>query len=467
MSLVLLALALLSGCSADPAELDNSASEDGAQLPLRVVVVDSPALANSINRAWRGEGGDDLQITSLSAAELLEKTRLPADLVIYPSAMLGPLVVAGHLQPLPAPMVDHTADAVQRPELASDTEVSWAADSYARSFGSPTPLLVYRRDIFEALQISPPRTWVAYQATLQQLESHRASLDGTLPEHVVAEPLAGQDAAVTLLARAASYVRHQNQYSGLFDYISLEPRIASPPFQRALGELKQSMLLQGDLAAECSSEDALHKVLDGRCWLAISWSSHAVALLLTEATSPAGEIGFSPLPGSRVVFNPESEDWEDRERVSQVPLLAVSGRLGSVATLAYDRGRASQLLFFLTSQERANTVSLPSPATWPTWQRQAASARGWIPAGLDAAASTLFGQAIEQASQAGDELFCLRIPGREEYLDSLAGAVNAAQAGAAADNALLPVADQWRQITERLGLIQQKQAYRGSLGLAP
>ena len=51
------------------------------------------------------------------------------------------------------------------------------------------------------------------------------------------EPLAPGWAGNVLLARAAAYAKHRDYYSTLFDKDSLEPRIATEPFVRALTEL--------------------------------------------------------------------------------------------------------------------------------------------------------------------------------------------------------------------------------------
>jgi multiple sugar transport system substrate-binding protein len=62
----------------------------------------------------------------------------------------------------------------------------------------------------------------------------------------------------------------------------------------------------------------------------------------------------------------------------------------------------------------------------------------------------------------------LRIPGAAEYFDALDTGLAQAVAGQiSAKAALDAVAQQWNQITNRLGRDQQKKLYRQMLGLPP
>ena len=63
-------------------------------------------------------------------------------------------------------------------------------------------------------------------------------------------------------------------------------------------------------------------------------------------------------------------------------------------------------------------------------------------------------------------MFALRIPGRGEYLAVLDEAVQQAVRGQQKpQDALRQVKTRWQEITSRLGLDRQREAYRRSLGL--
>ena len=51
-------------------------------------------------------------------------------------------------------------------------EMRWAGTLYAVSFGSPRFLVIYRSDLLEQWNLSPPTTWIEYQETLQAIRTH-------------------------------------------------------------------------------------------------------------------------------------------------------------------------------------------------------------------------------------------------------------------------------------------------------
>src|SRR5690606_19671643 len=110
-------------------------------------------------------------------------------------------------------------------------ETRWGETSYAVTFGSPQLVLMYRADLFQSLQLSPPKTWDEYQTMVKKLAAQRPAAADWSP---VVEPLGEAWRGEILIARAAAYARHRAHYSTFMNYIDLEPLIAGPPWQRAL-----------------------------------------------------------------------------------------------------------------------------------------------------------------------------------------------------------------------------------------
>ena len=85
---------------------------------------------------------------------------------------------------------------------------------------------------------------------------------------------------------------------------------------------------------------------------------------------------------------------------------------------------------------------------------------------MAATAAVHYSDATEAAFRHEQWLDALRIPGRDEYLAALDEAVIAAVRGEkTVEDALWETDAKWGKITERLGVDQQKAAYRHSLGL--
>ena len=247
----------------------------------------------------------------------------------------------------------------------------------------------------------------------------------------------------------------------------MQPLIAGPSFQRALAELVECQQFQAPGISEPTSTQAFGSLLAGKCLMAISWSLRDPASLPAAEETPLPSVAVAELPGSPDVYNSNNGSWKNRQTSESphVPLLAAGGRLGSVTELAYDRRQAADFLMFMTSSRMATAVCRPSPFTFPFRTTHAEDPRGWLPDNFDGIAASSLGEAVTNAGERNNYLFCLRIPGREKYLAALDEAVQAALAGESPAAALTHAADRWTEITEQIGSDQQKVAYRASLGL--
>ena len=77
--------------------------------------------------------------------------------MIYPSGLIGELAERQLIEPVSERALDseeHNRRDIL--ELSRQREVAWGEQVVAFSFGSPQLTLMYRRDIFERLQLTPP-----------------------------------------------------------------------------------------------------------------------------------------------------------------------------------------------------------------------------------------------------------------------------------------------------------------------
>ncbi|MBW3596690.1 MAG: extracellular solute-binding protein [Planctomycetes bacterium] len=453
----------------------------GADNPVRLLVIDDPQLAEAIRRVWRAKSEAPLEV-SQTPAEELPAGRLAADAVIYPSGLLGELAESNRLLPLSD---DLQAAAPLNSREVLDMlrlrEVRWGEQTYAVSFGSPVLLLAYRPEVLEQAGVSPPATWTEYQRLIAHL-ADRANLGGAaLPESQpwfgTAEPWGPGWAGQTLLARAAAYVRHQDQYSDLFDYSTMAPLIDGPPFVRALEEMVAAAEHAPPQATSYSPQDAYRAVLEGRAAMALAWpSAHRPSEADDEAAAADADNGGSGPdvlwrvpPGSPDVYSFSADRWEQRDVDSPhfVPVLAAAGRLGSV-TRETSRAQAALHVLAVLSAEWSREVAPHSPATTLYRESHLAAPGDWLPESADPQSAESYSQAAQKALTHGIWMFSPRIPGRARYLAALDEAARAALAGEASPaDALSAAADQWRAITAELGEQKQIEAYQRSLGLEP
>ena len=283
-----------------------------ADVEIKLLVVDDPAIAEAVEQLrgeWKARTRSTIAIRQAKAADLVdaEKPGEPFDAVIYPSALLGTLAERGWIAPLPA---DYAAN----DELAwSDTfelvqiaATVWGPKPRAVSFGEALFVCYYRADLFERFKKHPPRNWAEYHE-LAAFFHDRKNLEDAAPAAEAAwsgtvEPLAKSWGGRVLLARAASYARHLDNYSTLFQVTSMEPLVDGPPFVQALEELVADARFGPSARLELEPAAARERLLAGQAAMALAFPGHAGGKP-NESDRQKLAIGFVGLPGSPKVYN--------------------------------------------------------------------------------------------------------------------------------------------------------------------
>ncbi len=456
----------------------------GVELTL-LVIDDSPVATACADLAteWKARTGASYRVVEVDLGDAQSPAIWKsADAAIYPSYLLGPLAIAGHVEPLaPETQDDEQVAAGDVFALLRTREAVWGEAVYALPCGSPSLVCYYRADLLRKFGRQPPRTWAEY-LDLAQLLNDRSRFEDLAPGTEVAwsgalEPTAEDWAGLTLLARAAGYAKHPDHYSALFNIGSMEPLIAGPPFVRALEEMIE---LHGAEPAETKQLDPTEvrqRFWQGQCALALSWPSATAndlrddrRYVTAQGEERPLEAGFCRLPASRDVFNPGEKQWEQRadDGSGAIPLLAVAGRLASVASSSDHKEAALSLIAALSGREWGTTVFAKSRATTLYRESQRKEVSDWVEPPVSAATATAYAALVAETNAGGDVLIALRIPGRQRYLTALSAAVVDALAGKESPEMLLRrVASRWDEITIELGSDRQRQAYQRSLGLLP
>ena len=462
--LVVAAIFLIPSLAGCPAGDDEPHDLPAQPLPaVRILVIEDQPLADAIEQEWTASGRGDLEVSVASLESLSEAKRLAADCIVYPSGLLGELAQRQLIIPLPNETL--TSETLNRGDFFTLTrmrETAWGKQIYAAPLGSPSIVLLYRRDILQQLDREPPRTWKQYGELLAAIEQSESIVPAEVREagwQTAVEPLAGNSAAELLLARAAGYARRPSSASVLFDYETMEPLIAQPPFVRALQELVDANRAHSQ-ALEATHTDAREALLSGQCALALTWptskSSDAVGEL---------ELACAPLPGAEVIYNSRSGQWEPAIPPSQAALLAVSGRMVSLTSSARHTGAASAALVWLASAEVGRTVVLANDSCSLCRSTQVSRGAEWVAAEYGNAGEQ-YAPILQKDKSSGRWCFAVRIPGRKRYLKALSDAVRTAVTGEKTPElALADAAEQWREITADLGLDAQQDAYARSLGI--
>lgn len=482
----LLALAAaVGGCTSAKDSATPELSTDGASLSgveLKLVVVDDPGLAEAVRLLrgeWQGGTGAKLEVVEQTSAELLGGSELTADALIYPVACLGELAERNWLAPIPkATLNDPQLEWQSIFEADKSRLCTWGTEICAIPFGSPVLTCCYRADLLEKLDRKPPETWAEYQA-LAELLADRGKLGEAAPAEgepwfAAAEPLAEGWAGLTLLARAAAYAKHRNHYSALFDMESMAPLIAGEPFVKALDELVAAAQLGPPDKLGFGPAEARQALARGQCGLALSWPAPARSQEFAKDDPSAGaaeaplDLGFVQLPGAAEVYNLGTQTWDKRRADDDphVPLVGVSGRLGSLARNSTKTEAAGHLLAWLSGPKWGQRVVSASQATTLFRETQLGAPAEWLDIKVEEPAALAYAECVQRSLSLEESLTVLRIPGRLRYLAALDQAVRQAVSGELESQAALAqAAEAWRKITAELGLEAQREAYHRDLGL--
>jgi ABC-type glycerol-3-phosphate transport system substrate-binding protein len=438
-------------------------------------VIDDPEFAAVIQREWQARSESELRVSDQTATDLAADgaLRSGADVVIFPPCWLGELVERDLIVPVPKLLLD--SDQFARMDvfaLVRQHELTWGNETYGVAFGSPQFVLLYRADLLEKLQKTPPATWGEYR---QLAETLAESTELAETESVetggwcgAAEPLAPGWAGKVLLARAAPYARHRSLYSTLFDFRTMEPLINRAPFVRALEELVAVAKLGPPDALELTPAAAAARVFEGRAGMALAWPARRSPAAIDDEQAQRFHVGFAALPGSIESYHFGEDRWEMRrdDDHPQVPLLGIDGRVGAIVRGTSNRRGAINLLGSLAGKQWSPEISPHSRHTTLFRHSQVPQAANWLGDGVSAEGTRQYAELLEEIQQRPSWLVSVRIPGQHEYVTALDQAVrDAVQGKQTPQESLDRAATEWRRITESRGVEAQKQAYHRSLGL--
>jgi len=457
---------------------------------VRLLVVGDPAMATAIEQLrgqWTAQNGTSFQVEQVAHLDPQAAEPPEADAIISASCDVAVLAERKWIVPMPGELIGQKASyGTARPEdaesrkgrgdwsdvfsLLRSREAVWGKEVVGVPFGSPVLVCYYRADLVEKLGAEAPRTWAEYQKLAQRLADRKQLGDAAGPEgrpwHGSLEPLGPGWAGIVLLARAAPYATHRANFSKLFSIETMEPLVDGPPFVQALEELVAAARSGPPQQLTWDPTAVRRAFWRGECGLALSWPSAADKDCVQAGSGL--RVGFAELPGSARVYNVSGKSWELRGEgeETQVPLLSVAGRMGTVTSRSQWPELSFRVLLWLSDKQWNRQTSVASPATTLFRETDVPDPQAWVEGPIPSGAAADYAKLAKQTLNRRQCLFALRIPGRAEYLKALDEAVHQAVRGEKpAREALAQAASRWREITKRLGVEEQRAAYRCSEGL--
>ncbi len=288
-------LLLLTAAGCQPKASDDgetAADSSGPQVsevPLRVKLVATVDDVDSIRRTWLAQSDQPIEMEVLTAAELLGKKELKADVIVYPARLLCTLVEQGWVNRLPATMTeeDEGLSAVNTEAF----QCNIGEQPYALSLGCSTPIFLHS----DALNVPASSSgdnpkWSVLLEQLRRVDAIKIDNSEVDQDALVDRYFA---ILATLLDRTA-------KFGTLFDLKSLRPLLDQPEYVQAAEILTRIAQQTEDGLLAVGSHDAVWTAVQGSelpvlsiaDQLAISSESKRRKGAKILASTPAGQ---SPL----------------------------------------------------------------------------------------------------------------------------------------------------------------------------
>lgn len=420
-----ISLAFSCGCrrsDSSPAQRSGTPPSPRAAVQLTLLIVDDPELAtaaSALRGEWAERSGGELVVQQMTLAEMLAVEQILTDVIVYPSRFVGTLVARDWLRPVRDSVLENDDFVLEDLfPLVRNESMRYAGQIFGVSLGE-SPLMLAR-------QASTEEDFGAIADTWEKLDQFALKRNQG-------------DVAAELIARAASYVDRQDRAELLFDPQSMSARLTSPPVVHAL----ESMVSQ----VSDSEREALP--------IRITWPT-------SEEFGGDPPWQFATLPSAASTYNAVRQRWEPLALERSLTVLGFAGRTVSVTRSSRNATSAFKLLAWLTTGNAA--VQLSSRGNDTVWFRNSQKSRSskWL-----ADRGTEQSAPLVTKLLLADRFFLLpRIPGIDQYLETLSEAAGSALSGDSTPaKALESAAARWDELTEELGQSEQRLAYRRHLGL--
>lgn len=390
------------------------------------------------------------------------------DVLFYGSMWIAD--VLDYLEPIPPKMLNSLQYQDVLPHYKNIA--SWGNVPYQVPVDGDRHFLQYRKDLLEdpgyraefkkrtGRVLDVPKTWPELQEIARFFQGRKLA-DGHvisgIAEVTVNNALLGNQ----FIKRAAPYAKHPDVKGGFyFDLATMEPLINTPGFVEALKDFVSAQDLYPKGGRNFTFPQVIHSFGSGDAVFSDSWDDPFI-----EAMEPGNplrnKVATALSPGSRKVWNRKTGRWDEFPEVNYAPYI-VYGWTSAVARTSSHKDAAFDFLGFFGNQENHTADLLKGRYGINPFRRSDLDAHFWVErAGWDDTVAESYVQTLDRMSQSKNRVLDLRIHRGQEYVYILSVGVYRALTGRESPQAALDtVAERWRQLTQRVGVEKQRDAYR-------
>jgi multiple sugar transport system substrate-binding protein len=418
-----------------------------------------------------GELGDKV-LTALTAGTYI------GDLINMAPYLAGDLMGGGYIEPMPAE-VKARLDWDDVLPVFRNNQTDWGGVTYGYPWDGDVHSMYYNKEIFEnpdnkarfkaeyGYELAAPRTWDEFKDQAVFFTGDWG--DGKQHYGAAMLLMRGNHGFHGFTSVAACHAKMPDDPAFYFDPDTMEPRINTPGFVRALQYVKDLMPYMPPGVENMGWADNANAFVGGLAALDIQWADIGPISNDPERSLLRGKVGYGMTPGCRETYDARSGEWVRFADVNYAPYAAYGGWQNLVPVNAASKEAAIDLAAYLASPQVLLWASVtPGSGVNPARQSILDAKDAWLQAGFPTEEDVeAYVEAQERVMAHPNSIFQLRLPGYNQYQDSLELAVSKALAGQLSpQEALDEAAAEWNRITDRMGRDKQKSLYRGSVGLS-
>jgi multiple sugar transport system substrate-binding protein len=465
-----------SATASDPYSYQSIRAKDYRGITLDVLTLDLPVLGEPTElhaRQFEELTGARLVVHRVPFDKLYQELlyglkQKKYDVVFYGSMWIAD--VLPFLEPIPKKML---SAAQYRDVLPHYKNIaSWGDVPYQVPVDGDRHYLQYRRDLLEdpvlraefrkqtGKDLQVPTTWPELHEVARFFQGRRLPDGRTvhgISEVTVSDALLGNQ----FIKRAAPYAKHPRVKGGFyFDLETMEPLVNTPGFVEALKDLVAAQDLYPPGGRNFTFFQVIRSFGAGESVFSDSWDDPFVQAM--ETTSPLrNKVAAALSPGSRRAWNRKTRRWDDLAEVNYVPYV-VYGWTSAVPRSTPHKDAAFDFLGFYANKANHTSDLLVGRFGMNPFRRSDLDKHFWVKqAGWDEAAAGSYVRMLDLMSRSRSRVLDLRIHRGQEYVYILSVGVYRALTGRESPQAALDqVAERWRQLTRRVGVKKQQEAYR-------
>jgi len=460
----------------DPYSYKAIAAKNYRGVTLNVLTLEKPVLGEPTEihaRQFEKLTGAKINITHVPFDKFYQELLLGVKKNKYDVLFYGSMWIADvldYLEPIPQKMLSSPQYQDVLPHYKNIA--TWGKVPYQVPVDGDRHYLQYRKDLLEdpvyraefkkrtGRDLAVPKTWPELQEIARFFHGRKLAggrITSGIAEVTVSDALLGNQ----FIKRAAPYAKHPDVTSGFyFDLETMEPLINTPGFVEALKDFVAAQDLYPPGGRNFAFPQVIFSFGKGEAVFSDSWDDPFIQAM--EPGNPLrNKVAAALSPGSRKVWNRKTGKWDEFPDVNYVPYI-VYGWTSAVARSSSHKEAAFDFLGFFGNQENHTADLLKGRFGINPFRRSDLDMRFWVErAGWDESVARSYVQTLDRMSQSRNRVLDLRIHRGQEYVYILSVGVYRALTGRESPQAALnTVAERWRQLTQRVGVEKQREAYR-------